>query len=45
MSDIGNQDRQNTEQHANNGAENFHRPFRRREQAVTLAHRFKRQFP
>ncbi|GHB05009.1 hypothetical protein GCM10009069_29440 [Algimonas arctica] len=35
MRDIGNQGRQNTEQYANNRAENSHRPFRRREHAMT----------
>jgi putative transposase len=39
MRDIGNQGRQNTEQYANNRAESSHRPFRRREHAVT---RFRR---
>ncbi|WP_189499528.1 DDE-type integrase/transposase/recombinase [Algimonas arctica] len=35
MRDFGNQDRQNTEQYVNNRAENSHRPFRRRERAMT----------
>lgn len=35
MRDIGNQNRQNTTQYANNRAENSHRPFRRRERAMT----------
>ncbi|GHB05684.1 hypothetical protein GCM10009069_30120 [Algimonas arctica] len=35
MRDIGNQSRQNTEQYANNRAENSHRPFRRRERGMT----------
>jgi len=35
MREIGNQDRQNTEQYANNRAENSHRPFRRGEHAMT----------
>ena len=35
MRDIGNQDRQNTEQYASNQAENSHRPFRRREYSMT----------
>lgn len=39
MRDIGNQDRQNTAQYANNRAENSHRPFRRRERPMT---RFRR---
>lgn len=33
--DVGNHDRQNTEQYANNLAENSHRPFRRRERGMT----------
>ena len=40
MRDIGNQARQNTEQYANSRAENSHRPFRRRERAMT---RFRRR--
>jgi len=39
MRAIGNQSRQNTEQYANNRAENSHRPFRRRERGMT---RFRR---
>ncbi len=39
MHDIGNQDLQNTDQYANNRAENSHRPFRRKERAMT---RFRR---
>jgi len=39
MRDIGNQSLQNTEQYANNRAEYSHRPFRRREYAMT---RFRR---
>jgi putative transposase len=39
MRDIGNSDCQNTNQYANNRAENSHRPFRRRERAMT---RFRR---
>jgi putative transposase len=35
MRDIGNQSRQNTEQYANNRAQNSHRPFRRRERGMT----------
>jgi putative transposase len=35
MRDIGNQGRQNTEQYANNRAENSHRPFRLRERGMT----------
>lgn len=35
MRDIGNLDRQNTAQYANNRAENSHQPFRRRERAMT----------
>ena len=35
LRDIGNQSCQNTEQYANNRAENSHRPFRRRERAMT----------
>lgn len=39
MRGVGNQGRQNTEQYANNRAENSHRPFRRRERGMT---RFRR---
>ncbi|WP_189499731.1 DDE-type integrase/transposase/recombinase, partial [Algimonas arctica] len=39
MCDIGNQDRQNTDQYANNRAENSHLPFRRRARGMT---RFRR---
>jgi putative transposase len=39
MREIGNLDRQNTKQYANNRAENSHRPFRRRERGIT---RFRR---
>ena len=39
MCDIGNLGLQNTEQYANNRAENSHQPFRRRERAMT---RFRR---
>ena len=35
MREIGSQERQNTEQYANNRAENSHRPFRRLERAMT----------
>nr|WP_233354131.1 DDE-type integrase/transposase/recombinase [Algimonas arctica] len=35
MRDIGNQERQNTEQYERNRAENSHRPFRRQEHAMT----------
>lgn len=35
MRDIGNQDRQITEQYANNRAENSHIPFRRKERSMT----------
>ena len=39
MHGIGNQDRQNTEQYSNNLAENSHRPFRRRERAMSRLRR------
>lgn len=39
MRNIGNQDRQNTEQYANNRTENSHRPLRQRERGMT---RFRR---
>jgi len=35
LRDIGNHNRQNTQQYANNRAENSHRPFKRRERVMT----------